>query len=150
MNLSDYINNEIKYSPPMQKLIDEHDLMLRWLALIPKIIEYSNDDFEVDRQFLLNSFNFIHSFIDILHLTKEEDEIFQYFEEDLDILKIMHEDHEKIRFYTNIFQIAMEEKDKKAIAECLYGYKTLLNDHIKNENEIIYPWIDRNLSNSQL
>ncbi|MFW9822721.1 MAG: hemerythrin domain-containing protein [Candidatus Thorarchaeota archaeon] len=150
MNLSDYVNNAIKYSLTMQKLIDEHNLMLRWLALIPKIIESSNNGSEEDSQFLLKSFNFLSSFIDILHLTKEEDEIFRYFEEDLDILKIMHDDHEKIRFYTNIFQFAIEENDKKAIAECLYGYRTLLNDHIKNENEIIYPWIDRNLSKSQL
>jgi len=30
---------EIKYSPPMKKLVDEHSLIKRWLALIPKVIE---------------------------------------------------------------------------------------------------------------
>ncbi|MFW9867852.1 MAG: hemerythrin domain-containing protein [Candidatus Thorarchaeota archaeon] len=150
MNLSDYISNDKTYSPPMEMLINEHNLMMRWLTLIPKFIESLNIDSDEDKQILLDNFNFISNFIDNLHLTKEENEIFQYFEDDLNILKIMHDEHEKIRFYMKIFLIALEEKDKKAIAESLSGYRTLLNDHIKNENEIIYPWIERNLSKSQL
>ncbi|MFX1324041.1 MAG: hemerythrin domain-containing protein [Promethearchaeota archaeon] len=148
--MSDYISKDITYSPPMEILIDEHNLMIRWLALIPKFIESINLNADEDKQTLLDNFNFISNFIDKLHLTKEEDEIFQYFEDDYCILKIIHDEHEKIRFYMKIFLIAIEEKDKKAIAESLYGYRSLLTDHIKNENEIIYPWIDRNLSNFQL
>jgi len=30
---------EINYSPPMKKMVDEHVLIKRWLALLPKIIE---------------------------------------------------------------------------------------------------------------
>ncbi|MFW9878924.1 MAG: hemerythrin domain-containing protein [Candidatus Thorarchaeota archaeon] len=149
MSLRDYINNDIIYSPPIRELVDEHNLMERWLTLIPKIVESLEIDSDEDRQILLDSFDFIRSFIDKLHLTKEENEIFRYFDENLDILKIMHDEHEKIRFYVKILMLAMEEKDKKAIAESLYGYKALLTDHIKNENEIIYPWMDRNLSKSQ-
>lgn len=134
----------------MEILIGEHNLMIRWLALIPTFIESLNIDSDENKQILLDNFNFISNFIDNLHLTKEEDEIFKYFEDDLGILKILHDEHEKIRFYMKIFLLAIEENDKKAIAESLYGYRALLNDHIKNENEIIYPWIDRNLSKSQL
>ena len=31
---------EIKYSPPMKKLVDEHVLIKRWIALIPKVVEH--------------------------------------------------------------------------------------------------------------
>ena len=30
---------ELKYSPPMKKLVDEHVLIKRWLALIPAVVE---------------------------------------------------------------------------------------------------------------
>ncbi|KKM78407.1 hypothetical protein LCGC14_1360330, partial [marine sediment metagenome] len=38
--------NEIKYSPPMKKMVDEHVLIKRWLVLIPKVIE--NIDLETE------------------------------------------------------------------------------------------------------
>ncbi|MHA2395022.1 MAG: hemerythrin domain-containing protein, partial [Promethearchaeota archaeon] len=37
---------EIKYSPPMKKMVDEHVLIKRWLALIPKVID--NLDLETE------------------------------------------------------------------------------------------------------
>jgi len=33
---------EIKYSPPMKKLVDEHVLIKRWVALIPEVINNLN------------------------------------------------------------------------------------------------------------
>jgi len=30
------------------------------------------------------------------------------------------------------------------------GYRELLTGHIKREDEVLYPWMDRNLSTSQI
>lgn len=141
---------ETNYSPLMRKLIDEHNLIKRWVDIIPKIIEYLDIDSDDFKQLLLDGIEFIQLHIDKYHHAKEENELFKYFDENLEILKTMIEDHEKIRFYVRILIFATEENDKAAIAENLYIYKELLTDHITKEEEILYPWIDKNLTLTQI
>jgi len=133
---------EIKYSPPMRRLVDEHVLIKRWIALIPKVI----DDMEI----VLKGIDFIKNYADKFHHTKEEEILFKYFDENLDILKTMHEDHETGRAHVRAIVEAVERRDKNTIAEHLNGYKDLLTEHIKKEDEILYPWMDRNLSMRQI
>ncbi len=45
---------------------------------------------------------------------------------------------------------ALEKKDKAKVVEHLNAYKELLTEHIKKEDEILYPWIDRGLSTTQV
>ena len=45
---------------------------------------------------------------------------------------------------------AKQYKDRKALAEQLKGYSEILPEHIKKEDEILFPWIDRNLSTKQV
>lgn len=135
---------DIKYSPPMKKLVDEHVLIKRFIALIPRLIE--NIDFET----ILKGVDFIRSYADKFHHAKEEEILFKYFDENLDILKTIHEDHETGRAHVRAIVAAVEKKDRYAIAEHLNGYKELLTEHIKKEDEILYPWMDRNLSVRQI
>ena len=140
----------IKYSPPMKKLVDEHVLIKRWVALIPEVINNLDVDSEEGRQLLLDGVDFIRSYADKYHHAKEEEILFKYFDEDLDILKVMHEDHERGRSHVRAILEALERKDKAAIAEHLNAYRELLKEHIKKEDEILYPWMDRNLSDTQI
>ena len=140
----------IKYSPPMKKLVDEHVLIKRWVALIPEVINNLDVDSEEGRQLLLDGVDFIRSYADKYHHAKEEEILFKYFDEDLDILKAMHEDHERGRSHVRAILEALERKDKATIAEHLNAYRELLKEHIKKEDEILYPWMDRNLSDSQI
>jgi hemerythrin-like domain-containing protein len=141
---------EIKYSPPMKKLVDEHVLIKRWVALIPEVINNLNVESEEGRQLLLDGVDFIRSYADKYHHAKEEEVLFKYFDEDLDILKVMHEDHERGRSHVRTILEALERKDKATIAEHLNAYRELLKEHIKKEDEILYPWMDRNLSDTQI
>ncbi len=141
---------EIKYSPPMKKLVDEHVLIKRWVALIPEVINNLDVDSEEGRQLLLDGVDFIRSYADKYHHAKEEEVLFKYFDEDLDILKVMHEDHERGRSHVRAILEALERRDKTAIAEHLNAYRELLTEHIKKEDEILYPWMDRNLSVTQI
>jgi len=143
-------SRESNYSPLMRKLIGEHSLIKRWVAIIPRIIEYLDMDSPDSKQLLFDSIEFIQLHADKFHHAKEENEIFKYFDENLEILRTIIEDHEKIRFYVRILIFATEENDKAAIAENLYIYKELLTDHIIREEEILYPWIDRNLTLTQI
>jgi len=140
----------LSYSPPMQKLVDEHRLIKRWAALIPDVVRTLDLESKEGRELILNGVDFIRSYADKFHHAKEEDILFQYFDEDAGILKVMYEDHTKARGHAKAILEALDRKDKKAVAEHLSAYAALLTEHIRKEDEILYPWMDRNLSISQV
>jgi len=141
---------EIKYSPPMKKLVDEHVLIKRLVALIPVIVNNLDVDSEEGRQLILDGVDFIRSYADKYHHAKEEEILFKYFDENLDILKVMHEDHKQARGHRKAILEALDREDREAIAKHLSAYGELLAEHIKKEDEILYPWMDRDLSMTQI
>ena len=44
----------------------------------------------------------------------------------------------------------MAQRDRDGVAAHLAGYAGVLLEHIKKEDEILYPWMDRNLSVRQV
>ena len=143
-------SEELTYSPPMKKLVDEHVIIKKLVALIPAIIENLDVESEPGRQTIIKSVEFIRSYADKYHHAKEEDILFKYFDENLDIIKVIHEDHEAARAHVRAVLEGLDEKDRVKIAEHLDAYHELLSEHIKKEDEILYPWMDRNLSTSQV
>ncbi|MEW6025806.1 MAG: hemerythrin domain-containing protein [Planctomycetota bacterium] len=147
---TEFKRREIKYSPPINKLVDEHTLIKNFLALIPDIIRTVDINMEDGRQLIKDGVDFIRSYADRYHHAKEEDILFKYFDANLDIIKVMNEDHQKGRGYVKGILQGITVKDKRVIAEYLNGYRELLTEHIKKEDEILYPWMDQNLSTSQI
>lgn len=143
-------SKELKYSPPMKKLVDEHVLIKRWIALIPQVLEAFNAESTEGAQLVLEGVNFIRSYADRFHHAKEEDILFKYFDENSELLKTMLEDHVKGRGHAKAISEAVEKKDREGIVEHLMAYRELLTEHIKKEDEILYPWMDRNLSVTQV
>ncbi len=140
----------LKYTPPMRLLVDEHKLIKRWLALIPRVIEEVDLKSSEGRELILAGVDFIRSYADRFHHAKEEDILFKYFDENLEILQVMHRDHEKARSHVRALIEAVENRDKEAMAGHLLAYKELLTEHIRKEDEVLYPWMDRELSIVQL
>ena len=141
---------EIKYSPPMKKMVDEHVLIKRWLALIPKVIENLDLETEGGLEIINKGIDFIRNYADKYHHAKEEDETFKYFDENLDIIKVIRNDHAKVRAHVEAMLQAIKEKDKETLAEHLRAYSEILPEHIKKEDEILYPWMDRSFSTEQI
>ena len=141
---------KIKYSPPMKKLVDEHVLIKRWIALIPKVVEHLDVESDSGRQLILDGIDMIRSYADRYHHAKEEDILFKYFDENSQILQVMYEDHSTGRGHVKAMLEALERKDKTALAERLMAYRDLLTEHIKKEDAILFPWMDRNLSTRQI
>lgn len=141
---------EMKYSPPMKKLVDEHVLIKRLVALLPEIVKSLDVDSDEGRQLVIDIVEFIRFYADKYHHAKEEDILFKYFDENLEILKVMHEDHTQARSHVKAILAALERKDKKTVAKHLTAYGELLTEHIKKEDEILYPWLDKNLSDTQI
>jgi hemerythrin-like domain-containing protein len=145
-----HIAGQLKYSPPMRKLVDEHTYIKKLLAAIPIIVESINVANEDDRQLVINSIDFIRSYADRYHHAKEEDILFKKFSEDIEIIKAMLEEHDIGRGHVKAVLEAVEKGDNQSIKEHLTAYRELLKDHIKKEDEILYPWMDRNLSVSEV
>jgi len=141
---------DIEYSPPLRKLVDEHVLIKRWLALIPEFVENLDVESEEGRGIILAAVDFIRSFADKYHHAKEEEILFKYFDEDSDILRTMRQEHEKARSHVRAVLEALERRDRDAIAKHLNAYGELLAAHILKEDEILYRWMDRNLSVTQV
>jgi hemerythrin-like domain-containing protein len=44
----------------------------------------------------------------------------------------------------------MESRDRESVIENLGAYRGLLTDHIRREDDILYPWMDRNITTTQV
>lgn len=141
---------EIRYSPPIKRLVDEHTLIKRWIALIPTVIEKIDVESESGRQMILEGIDFIRFYADKFHHAKEEDILFEYTDKNLDIIKTILQDHETARGHVRAALEALERKEEGSVVWHLNAYKDLLTEHIKKEDEILYPWIERALSTTQV
>ncbi len=144
------VPREIKYSPPMQSLVQEHTLIKRFLALIPVIVETIDLEAEADRQLIRDGVDFIRSYADKFHHAKEEDILFKRFDENQAIIRVMYEDHTTGRAHVRGMLAAVEGRDTVRLTEHLLGYRELLCQHIQKEDEILYPWMDRQLTMGQV
>ncbi len=137
-------------SPPIQKLVDEHVLIMRLISLIPRITGNLDVESEEGRQVIIDGVDFIRSFADKHHHAKEEDILLEYFDNDMDIIKTIREDHETGRAHVRATAEALEAGDKEAVKEHLAAYCELLTEHITKEDRVLYPWMERNLSTTQV
>lgn len=141
---------KITYSPSVKKLVDEHVLIKRLLALIPSVISYVEKSAKVDKDLIMGCVDFIRNYADKYHHMKEEDILFKYVDEKAEIIQIMYKDHDTGRNHIRQVVEGAEKGNKAQIKEHLMGYRELLTQHIKKEDEILYPWIDRQLSDTQV
>ncbi|RUA02065.1 MAG: hypothetical protein DSY89_03565 [Deltaproteobacteria bacterium] len=141
---------KISYSPAIKKLMDEHVLIKRYLNLIPAILKNLDIESKEGRQLILDGVDFIRSYADKYHHAKEEDILFKYFDADHGIIKAMLEEHKQARNHVKAVLDALEHKDLDTIARRLTAYRDLLSAHIRKEDEILYPWMDKNLSIKQV
>ena len=140
----------IQYSPPLRILVDEHAFIKQLISQIPALIKEFEENPENRSEMAKKSVEFICSYADKFHHAKEEDILFKYFDKNLDILKVILEDHETGRGHVRKIMEGLEKQDNTLISENLQNYKDLLTEHIKKEDEILYPWLDRNLTTNQI
>lgn len=137
---------ERDYSTPIKRLVDEHVLIKKWLALIPAVIARMDLTSQAGRQKVADGIDFIGSYADRFHHGKEEDVLFKYFDEQSEIIQVMHSDHETGRSHVRAAREALAKGEGKVVSDNLLAYRVLLLEHIKKEDEILFPWMDRNLS----
>jgi len=136
----------IIYLAPIQKLVDEHKLIKEFLALVPELCEVIQKDLQGSKKIIQQSVDFIRQFADKFHHAKEENVLFAYAKGNVDIVNVMLEDHRKGRNYVKSILLGLEIEDASFITNSLKHYRELLSEHIKKEDEILYPWIQRSIT----
>jgi len=140
---------EIAYSVPIADLVCEHALIKRWLALVPRVLDNIDLESDADRKLIRFGIGFIQTYADRFHHAKEEDILFKRFDETQEIIRAMLDDHATGRNHVKGMLTALDTRDKETLAAHLHGYRELLLEHIRKEDEILYPWMDRQFSSIQ-
>ena len=62
----------------------------------------------------------------------------------------MYVEHETGRAFIRKASLAIASGDITAITKSMTAYAALLSEHIRKEDEILYPWIDCRLTDTQV
>lgn len=137
-----------------QVMVDEHQLILRMIALVEKNTELLQQGKFRNWQFYLDAVDFIRNYADRFHHAKEEAVLFvelihNGMPEKQSPIEAMLIEHDQGRAHVR----AMEEAAQKAldgesgqaavIIEHARGYAALLRGHIEKEDDILYPLAER-------
>ncbi|BCR05970.1 cation-binding protein [Desulfuromonas versatilis] len=135
-------------------MVEEHQLILRMIALLESNTALMEEGKFRDWQFFLDGVDFIRHYADRFHHAKEEDVLFKALvkngmPEQNSPVAAMLMAHDQGRAHVR----AIEEAAQKAldgesgqlgvIAENARGYAALLRDHIDKEDNILYPLAEK-------
>jgi hemerythrin-like domain-containing protein len=139
-----------------QVMVDEHQLILRMIALVERKTALLEAGRFQDWQFFLDAVDFIRNYADRFHHAKEEDVLFvelvrNGMPEKRSPIEAMHIEHEQGRAHVRTIEtaakkaLAGETRQEAVIAEHAKGYATLLRSHIEKEDTVLYPLSERAL-----
>jgi hemerythrin-like domain-containing protein len=137
-----------------QRLKDEHQLILRMLALLEKNATLTEEGSFHDYRFYLDGVDFIRNYADRFHHAKEEDILFEALIENgmpraNSPVAAMLMEHDLGRAFVRAMEEAAtralngEKGQDEAIVSNARGYLELLREHISKEDEILYPLAER-------
>ncbi|MBL8025289.1 MAG: hemerythrin domain-containing protein [Fibrobacteres bacterium] len=139
-----------KISPPLAALIEEHVNIKRVIAKVQLLITADDKTLLESTAVIEQALDFIRNYADKFHHAKEEDILFKFFDANSDIIVAMEEEHVAGRKYVRSVADALKTGNTAAIRNGLKSYTDLLTEHIKKEDEILYPWMDRQLSDRDI
>ncbi|NLP04250.1 MAG: hypothetical protein GX089_17285, partial [Fibrobacter sp.] len=137
--------NRTNLAPPIRELVIEHTVIKDFLASIPSLLESQSN-----HGLIAKGIDFIRNYADAFHHAKEEKILFGYFDSDSDIIKSFITEHETGRVYVKEARRSLESNDWVSLEKNLTAYRDLLTEHINKEDEILYPWMNRSLSDTQI
>ncbi|MFZ4396343.1 MAG: hemerythrin domain-containing protein [Kiritimatiellia bacterium] len=141
----------VRFSPPLRELVEEHTVIKRAIAMLPVLAaSLSAGVNDVSRRQVQELLAFVRNFADRFHHAKEEDLLFPLFEDAGEIITSMRAEHEVGRDHVRAASAALAAADAVTVATHLQAYATLLMEHIRKEDEILYPWMDRALNDTQI
>ena len=146
---------------PIQKLMAEHQNILRGISAIELKIKTFEENGKIDPEFIKMAIDFIRSYADKYHHAKEEDILFIFMEKagfsrDSGPIAVMLYEHDEGRDYIRKLEIANSryaDGDSSASAEIIensLAYSSLLRGHIQKEDNVLYPMAVKLLGESMI
>lgn len=137
-----------------QTLMDEHQLILRMIALLEQNAPRTAAGEYTNWQFYLDGIDFIRQYADRFHHAKEEDVLFvalvkNGMPREHSPVAAMLIEHEHGRTFVRNLEEAVREAQAgrteryQAIADNAIGYAELLKEHITKEDMVLYPLAER-------
>lgn len=139
-----------KFSPPLARLVEEHTFIKRLLARVIPLTEGLETELSQRQPLLQRALEFIRGYADTYHHAKEEDILFGFFDPQSEVVAAFRTEHEQGRGHVREAAAALQRGDGAGVREHLRAYAALLQDHIRKEDELLYPWMDRRLTDSQV
>lgn len=135
-------------------LLDEHQLILRMIALLEKNAPKTAEGSYLNWQFYLDGVEFIRQYADRFHHAKEEDVLFKALidngmPKDNSPVAAMLMEHDQGRSFVRAMESAVHVAQAgrtdtyQTVADNALGYAALLRDHISKEDDILYPLAER-------
>lgn len=137
--------NAKHFNKLIEMLIEEHKTILEllytadFLCKKDGFLDTNYDDY-------LQLVSYFKDYADKFHHSKEEDLLFGFFE-DNEVIKTMFNEHINSRNYSAKLATS---KDENEIRQLISGYKDLLSDHIYKEDYILFPYLDRLLTDEMI
>ncbi len=137
-----------------QMMSNEHQLILRMIALVEQNTALMEQGKFRNWQFFIDAVDFIRNYADRFHHAKEEDVLFvelikNGMPEKASPIEAMLMEHDQGRAFVRGFEAAAEKAlagepgQIPVIAENAKGYAELLRGHIDKEDTILYPLAER-------
>ena len=137
-----------------QVMVEEHQLILRMIALVEQNTARLEAGRFYDWYFYLDAVDFIRNYADRFHHAKEENVLFAELvkngmPEKRSPIEAMHIEHEQGRAHVRAIEAAAkkalngEPGQETILIEHAKGYASLLRGHIEKEDTILYPLAER-------
>jgi len=142
---------------PTETLVHEHEVILAVVEAAAREAEGIRENGSVDVGRVGKMADFFAGFADACHHAKEEKRLFPRLRERgaLDKgcpIEVLEREHEQGREHVRAVRAALprvSEGDAGAVAEVadhLADYAAMLRDHIRRENDVLFPCADRHLT----
>ncbi len=147
----------MQYSPAMQILVDEHDVILAVLDAVEAMANRAHRGAPFPQEFFEKAFDFLPTFADKCHHAKEEDRLFPVLEargvprEDGPIGCMLRE-HEQGRVHVRAVREALartaagDTEAQGAVYRNAVAFVQLLRQHIRKENEVLFVFGDQRMT----
>lgn len=139
-------------------LVEEHDNILRMLEVAHKAAGKIMDGAAADVSDIRDMVSFIRNYADSIHHGKEEKFLFKEMEKELgtageNLVRYgMLVEHDMARLYVSDLDAALDAYEtqpstdaKLDIIVALGSYERLLKRHIQKENDVVFPYGEKNL-----
>ena len=135
------------------ELMNEHQLILKYIDLMERYIEFSqtNEDEDLLLEKAPDFISFIQRFADGYHHAKEEEILFKYLQapgvlSHCNPLSVMLHEHELGRMYVQNMKNAVANVSLESLCKNAYAYSQTLKEHIYKEDNVLYPMAEEGIS----